>query len=253
MSKRLKKIFVVAVILYATLSLLIFYVSYSFGFNINRGIYIFQSVVPDSYSCPSGCNTCSFDIHKFGLFYGSINSSCTLLGCPADSYKKEHLLCSRDWKKSQRLDYKNLPNFTNYCLNDYRNITYPERQKETNPEFSVADSQSLIHTKKSITQGRQGCTKIYNRLNKESRFSDEELLKLGTYLRIRRKLDSNFRLTRYLTKEDIIRIKEILDYLKEDYDRFQNIISDTMLQQFQNEYDLIINSSPEEIESPDNF
>ena len=38
-----------------------------------------------------------------------------------------------------------------------------------------------------------------------------------------------------------------------DRDRFRDIVSDTMLQQFQKEYDLVINSPPDAIESPDDF
>ncbi|MEO0924773.1 MAG: hypothetical protein AAFY63_02755 [Cyanobacteria bacterium J06643_13] len=253
MVKLLQKMFVLAISLYAVLVVLLSFSPYGFGVNLNSSHHIFQSIVPDSYSCPSGCNTCSFDIYKFGLFYGGINASCTLLGCPSSSYKKEHKLCKEDWKKSQRLDYANLPKFTNYCLNDYRNITYLEQQKETNPKFTLADSQSSIHTRRAISEGIAGCTNVYNRLKQENRFSDEELLKLGAYLRIRRRLDSNYRLTHNLFKEDIIIIKEIFNYLEIDRDRFKDIISDTMLQQFQEEYDLVVNSPTEEIESPDIF
>ena len=253
MAKLLKKIFIPAVVLYTTLILLIFFISYSFGFNINRGIHIFQSVVPDSYLCPAGCNICSFNIHKFGLFYGSINSSCTLLGCPANSYKEDHQLCSKDWKKSSRLTYNHLPEFTNYCLNDYRNITYQERQQKANPGFSLSDSQSLIHTKQAITQGRQGCMKVYKWLKKKNRFTDRDLQVLGTFLGTRKKLNPNHRLTRNLTKQEIIRVKEMFDSLQTKRNRFRDIISDTMLQQFQNEYEVVINSAPEAIEQSNNF
>ena len=253
MVKLLQKIFVLAISLYAALIVLLSFSPYSFGLNLNSDRHIFQSIVPDSYSCPQGCNSCSVDIHKLGLFYGGINASCTLLGCSLDSYKEEHRLCMKDWKKSQRLDYKNLPKFTNYCLNDYRNVTYLERQKETNLEFTITNSQSLIRTRQAISQGMEGCTKVYNRLKQENRFSDEELLKLGTYLRIRETLNSNYRLTRNLAREDIIKIKEIFDYLVIDRERFQDVISNTMLQQFQKEYNLVINSPPDAIESPDRF
>ena len=43
----------------------------------------------------------------------------------------------------------------------------------------------------------------------------------------------------------------MFDYLKGD--RFKDIIFDTMLQQFQSEYDFVINSPPQAIETPDNF
>ena len=247
------KIFVWTLGVYAALSVLLYLNTDSFGININSNRNFFQSIIPDSYSCPEGCNTCSFKILKFGLFYGSINASCTLLGCSPGSYKQEHRLCRKDWKKSQRLDYQRLPKFTNYCLNDYRNITYIERQNRTNHNFTRRDSQSLRHTRLALSQGIESCNKLHNWLKTENQFNDKELLKLATYMRIRGVLNSKNRLTRYLSKEDIIKLKEIFDFINENRNRFDRIISKIMLQQFEQEYNLVINLPPETIKAPDNF
>ncbi|MEM8722486.1 MAG: hypothetical protein AAGE84_24870 [Cyanobacteria bacterium P01_G01_bin.39] len=255
MFKLFSKLLLFSLTAFATL-LIFLYFDYSINFQVNDNKITWLSIVPDSYSCPQGCNTCNFGLLKIGIFYlkTPISASCTLLGCSLDKYTEEHQLCSKNWIKSTRLSYKKLPGFVNYCINDYRNITYVQQlNKRRDIEINLADSQTRKHTKIALHQGIKGCNKIYNLLRQNANFNETKLLKLGIYMNWRDKINSNNRLTNYLNSQDIIELKEIFDYLKVNQHQSQEIISNDIIEQFQQEYELVLNSPDEVMKLPDNF
>lgn len=76
---------------------------------------------------------------------------------------------------------------------------------------------------------------------------------MGRYLNVRDKIDSNNRLTDYLYRRDIFELKKIFDYLKLNQYQVKEIISNNMIEQFQQEYELVLNSPDEIKKLPDNF
>ncbi|MGL5940098.1 MAG: hypothetical protein ACRC2S_06870 [Waterburya sp.] len=240
MVKYLQKTVIFLVTIYIIFFFIMLFGAYSIGLQINNSFWhkgILQSIIPDSYYCPQGCNKCNFNIDNFGLFYAVTSASCTLLGCPSNSYKNEHQLCSKNWMLSDYLDYDTFPKFVNNCINGYRNITYiKQEQHKSNGNFTAAEAKTPKHTRIALSTGIRSCNQLYQSLQEVKKFNEDILLEFSIYLKNRILFESSNTFPESDEKQRITNIKEIFDYLSVYYNNTNDILTNEMLEQFEKQY-----------------
>lgn len=194
-----------------------------------------KDIVPDSFRCFDGCNTCYFKIRKIGSFKKIIGEGCTETFCfreIPEAELEEFQKCSSNWLFSRSIDYDRLSNFANNCVNGYRNLTYVERKQEKNPDFTLADLQ-IEHTREALTKSIASCNKLESFLQSETNFSQEQIDDFGVYLRSRRFTNPyNYVGTIGGMLEAIQNQKLIFDYLKGNPHSFSDLITFKMMNEF---------------------
>ena len=88
----------------------------------------YPRVTPNFYTCaPDMCNSCTFQLSgiTYPLIFTVPDVACTELGCASTPeidalYRK----CSRDWRYSKNIRFKDLSNMENACVNGVRNHNY---------------------------------------------------------------------------------------------------------------------------------
>ncbi len=204
----------------------------------------FKSLVPDSYACHDGCNTCNFKINKFETYYQISGSSCTAKACyyPAgqrEQKKIDYKLCSEHWMFSNWLSYNDVSLSLRRCINGYRNITFVKKQQTLDLNFSLEDSKTQKYTYLALSEGITACKKLFKFLEKENKFNKDQILYLGIYLGHRNFPNSDPESPyKILLGGDILEIqKEVFDYLSKNYPEISDIVTDEMLEEFHQRYE----------------
>ena len=198
----------------------------------------FESLLPDSYACPyGGCNVCNFKIKKFDSYYQvPVMGSCTLAGCLYSGDHNNQKLCFKNWMLSDGLSYDDLPLPVNRCINGYRNITYVKKQQKLDKNFSLEESKAPEHTSIALSEGIPACKKLFNFLEEEGRFNEDEISYFSIYLG-HRNFQNPYRSSFMTVGEETIKIqKAFFDYLSANFNDNNGIITSEMLEQFEQQY-----------------
>ena len=194
-----------------------------------------RAILPDEYECPYYCgNTCSFHIVKFDSYYEIEGGGCTEMGCLDEGLDRNNYeLCFDNWLLSEDIYYENYSCCINNCINGYRNITYIKQQQALDKSFVAAMNKTHEHTFISLHNGIKLSLKLYKFL-KQNGFDEDKLLNFSAYTRWR---SFPHPLRTYKIsgeKEGIAAQKEIFDFIASYPNPIKEIVTDEMIEQFQN-------------------
>jgi len=213
--------------------------------------YDFKSIIPDSFSCSwYHGNSCSLEIIKFDSHYFIEHQGCTEgYREPIDKEaklresKKRYEPGLTDWMLSDQLyylvdkdeEYSNFSCFVNDCINGYRNITYVRQQQAVDSSFVLEKSKTAKHTYFALNNSIQPSIQLYKFLQETGKFNEEQLLSFSSYLQSRRFANCYREIYAQRTK-DITAQKEIFDYIIANPGNVNNIVTNEMIEEFQEQY-----------------
>lgn len=160
------------------------FISPSFGMN--------STIVPDRYSLPApdDCNSCQYDIAKFGIVYITTHEGCTEVFCLTEAETTEPEIASDSstepksthWLQiASNIYYENQPDAVNMCINGYKRHLYPEYAKtELNMTNNEIDNRSYVKT--VIIDARKSCVALHEKITQELGFSENETITFMRYI-----------------------------------------------------------------------
>lgn len=144
------------------------------------------------------------------------------------------MLSNRLCYYSDERDYSCFSRFVNDCINGYRNITYVEQQA-IDSSFTLEKSKTPEHTYIALNNAIEPSIKLYKFLQNSDKFDEEQLASFSIYLRLRRfsnpPKDGYGRGTENITAQ-----KEIFDYIIANSSNTNDIVTDEMIEEFQQRY-----------------
>jgi DNA polymerase III subunit alpha len=199
--------------------------------------YDFKSIIPDSYGCPWECNTCGFNLIKFDSHYVIQHDGCTEKGCSGYEQNDDYKLCFNNWMLSDDLYYKDYSYFVSNCINGYRNITYVKQQQSIDSSFTLEKSKTPEHTYIVLNNAIEPSIQLYKSLQDSGEFSEEQLLSFSYYLESRYFPNpfKNIWVQEHQMKH-IAPQKEIFDYIIVNPSLINNVVSQEIIEEFQQQY-----------------
>ena len=214
--------------------------------------YDFKEIMPDSYSCSwYHGNTCGLEIIKFDSHYFIEHQGCTETYREYLNPKLQELENQKkyepgltNWMLSNRLyyffdeneKYSSFSCFVNDCINGYRNITYVKQQQAIDSSFTLEKSKTPKHTYIALNNAIKPSIQLYRSLQDSGQFNEDQLSSFSNYLLLRG-FPNHFRLIWVRDgKQEIDIYKEIFDYLIANPSNTNNIVTDEMIEEFQQRY-----------------
>ncbi|MGL5804701.1 MAG: LAGLIDADG family homing endonuclease, partial [Xenococcaceae cyanobacterium] len=204
--------------------------------------YNFKPIIPDYYSCPwYHGNHCSLKIVKLDFHYLIEHQGCTerfvFYGDERDALesKKNYEIGLSNWMLSDDLYYENYSEFVNECINGYRNITYVKQQQLIDNSFTLEKAKTPEHTFIALNNAIKPSLQLYKSLQDSNKFNEDQLLSFRRYLRFRY-FDNCFREIFAQETEHLAAQKEIFDYIIANPSNINGIVTNEMIEEFQQQY-----------------
>lgn len=213
--------------------------------------YDFKQITPDRYMCPwYHGNSCDLEIIKFDSHYFIEHQGCT------EGYREsldpevnlrenkiDRTPCLSNWMLSDRLyyfvdkdeEYSCFSCFVNDCINGYRNITYVKQQQALDNNFTLEESKTPKHTYIALNNAIKLSIQLYKLLQSSNKFSEKQLLSFSHYL-LSRQFTNPFRDIYARGEENVAACKQIFDYIIIDPSNISNIVTNEMIEEFQQRY-----------------
>ena len=206
--------------------------------------YNFKNITPDRYTCPwHHGNHCCINILKFDSGYIIQNDGCTEAFRPDfPEPKLGYEAHFNNWMLSSDLyffydennfsndpDYWNFSYFINNCINGYRNITYVKQQKKLDNSFNWEKSATPEHTYIALNNAVEPSIKLYKILQNLGRFDVNQLYNFSSYM-------ERFCFNKKSEDREIDEIKEIFDYITSRLNNIDNILTNEVVEEFQQNY-----------------
>ena len=199
--------------------------------------YNFKEITPDGYTCPWHYgNHCCLNILKFDSGYVIQNDGCTEIFRHVPEPKSGYEAHFKNWMLSDDLYYDNYSYFVNKCINGYRNITYIKQQQTIDSNFTLEKSKNPKHTYMALNNAIEPSIQLDKFLQDSGKFDRDQLSSFSNYLLLRR-FPNHFRLIWVRDgKQEIDIYKEIFDYIVANPSNINNIVTDEMIEEFQQQY-----------------
>ncbi len=135
-------------------------------------------------------------------------------------------------------DYSCFSCFVNNCINGYRNITYVKQQQAIDSSFTLEKSKTPEHTYIALNNAIEPSIQLYKFLQDSGKFDEKQLLSFSNYISLRR-FPNHFRLLWiHDGKKEIAIYKEVFDYIIANPSNINGIVTNEMIEQFQQQYKL---------------